>query len=241
MKTRLLKASKNNDFELFSPQQDASCFTTLDISTLKKSKAYSPESSARKAIDRSMQLKRTILDEITLSYILPMKTEYKAKNLNSIELQKKVKNLEKSICTTRSNIDSSQSASMKNMINSQKEFSNIEITKIKNGHISKEIEELIKYRNEKSSKISAIEKQTIILTNEYENALNEMEEMKHEHQKLKQRVEVMKNDIKNIQSAKYLILKRIKELQFSLSVRPKTTDQCKRDQLLYIIEKNFKN
>ena len=98
----------------------------------------------------------------------------------------------------------------------------MEKTLLENQYLNDEIEKTTKQIQQLREDINKYQKSKILNENEYENAVNEIDELKSSVKKMKVNIDEINSDIKNMKSARFLILKKIDEVNIKLKQKGKT-------------------
>ena len=93
---------------------------------------------------------------------------------------------------------------------------------LENQYLNDEIEKTTKQIQQLREDINKYQKSKILNENEYENAVNEIDELKSSVKKMKVNIDEINSDIKNMKSARFLILKKIDEVNIKLKQKGKT-------------------
>lgn len=166
--------------------------------------------------------RKEFYNTIRTHFFVPIKREYKMKSKNENQIQKKVNNLSNNVSTLNDQLEQSHFTSRTYSIQSRRIAFDMEKTLLENQYLNDEIEKTTKQIQQLREDINKYQKSKILNENEYENAVNEIDELKSSVKKMKVNIDEINSDIKNMKSARFLILKKIDEVNIKLKQKGKT-------------------
>ena len=169
----------------------------------------------------------------------PIKQEYRNRTENNNEIQTSVTKLNNNITTLQEQLKESERASKKYSTRSKIMSIDLDKTILENKYLESEIEKTQQQIRNFRELINASQKEKIFNENDYENELNDLDELKSNVKKIKVSIDEINADIKNMKSAKLLINKKIDEIKIKMRQKGKVNQLSK--QLSGIVKTVLKN
>ena len=169
----------------------------------------------------------------------PIKQEYRNRTENNNEILTSVTKLNNNITTLQEQLKESERASKKYSTRSKVMSIDLDKTLLENKYLESEIEKTQQQIRNFRELINASQKEKIFNENDYENELNDLDELKSNVKKIKVSIDEINADIKNMKSAKLLINKKIDEIKIKMRQKGKVNQLSK--QLSGIVKTVLKN
>ena len=129
--------------------------------------------------------RKEFYNTIKTHFFAPIKQEYKVKSKNENQILKKVNKLSNNVSTLNDQLEQSNFTSRAYSIQSRRIAFDMEKTLLENQYIGDEIEKTTKQIQQLREDINKYQKSKILNENEYENAVNEIDELKISVKKMK--------------------------------------------------------